>query len=98
MTKYIIKVTYLEGIHEGHSYLLDKDGYVRDQDNCYFEDETYTLRGCKTACTRKELTNNNEALYEARQRQKAIENGKTVSKYPLYNLCKYEPFAVEIIE
>jgi hypothetical protein len=98
MTKYVIKVTYLEGIHEGRSYLLDKDGYVRNQDNCYWEDETYTLRGCKIACSRKELINNNEALYEAEQRRKAIEQGKKVSKYPLYTICKFEPFAVELMD
>ena len=98
MKKYIIKITYLEGLHKGKEYFLNKDGYVIDKLNCVWQDSSYTLSGCKAACTRKEKTNTAEVIFEKRQRERRVAEGKTVSKYPLYEMQKFEPYAIETID
>jgi hypothetical protein len=98
MKKYIIKVTYLEGAHEGKSYFLNKDGYVVDNLDYVWQDCSYTLSACKAVCTRKEKTNTAEAIFEKRERERRISEGKTVSKYPLYTMCSYEPYEIETVD
>lgn len=98
MTKYIIKVTYLEGEHEGTSYFLNKQGYVVDNLEYVWQDSSYTLTACKGACTRKEKEQTAEAIFEKRKRERMIAEGKTVSPRPLYELQKFEPFAIETVD
>lgn len=101
MTKYIIKVTYLEGVHAGKVHYLDKSGYVADDrlNNIWQEDAYTTLGRCKAACTRKEDQNTAEAIFEKRQRERQIAEGKRlISKHPLYVMKKYEPYAIETVD
>ena len=99
MTKYIIKTTYLEGIHKGKEHYLNKGGYVVDEhlDHIWQED-AYTLAACKAVCTRKEKRNIEDVTFEKRYRERRIAEGKTVSKYPVYALEKYEPYAIETVD
>lgn len=100
MTKYIIKVTYLEGVHAGKVHYLDKTGYVVDDllNNIWQEDAYTTFGRCKAVCTRKEEKNTAEAIFEKRQRERQIAEGKMVSKHPLYVMKKYEPYAIETVD
>ncbi len=95
MTKYIIKVTYTEGIHKGKVFYLDKNGYVREHTDTIWSEDAYTLPACKAACTRKYKSNTAEAACEKAIRKNAISNNRLVSKYPLYEMKDYEPFPVE---
>lgn len=96
MTKYIIKATILEGEHKDEVFFLDKDGYVREADNYFNEDNTYTLSACKAACTRKYKNNCQNVNIEKRAREYREKNGKTNSTYDIYKMTSYEPFAVEV--
>lgn len=98
MKKYVIKVTYLEGIHKGEEYFLDKGGYVVSNLENVWQDNSYTLRGCKTACTRMEKVHTPEVIFERRQRERRIAEGKLVSKYPLYEMQSFEPFEIETVD
>lgn len=97
MTKYIIKVTYLEGKFEGQEYYLNKGGYVTNP-NSVWQEDSYTLAACKAVCARKEKTNTADVIFEKRMREKRIANGKPISKYPIYIMSKYEPFAIETVD
>ena len=98
MTKYVIKVTYLEGNHKGKEYFLDKGGYVIDNLDYVWQDSSYTLTACKAVCTRKEKSNTTEAIFEKMQRKRKIAEGKTVNPYPIYEMQKYEPYAIETVD
>jgi hypothetical protein len=98
MKKYIIKATYLEGIHVGKTYYLNKQGYVITNLDSVWQDSSYTLSSCKAVCTRKEKINTAEAIFEKRTRERRIAEGKTVSPYPLYVMQKYEPFEIETVD
>lgn len=99
MTKYIIKVTYLEGIHKGKEHFLNKGGYVVDgRTDSVWQEDSYTLSTCKAVCTRKYKENTAEAIFEKRERERRIAEGKTVSKYPLYEMCSYEPYPIETVD
>lgn len=97
MTKYVIKVTYLEGNNKGKYYYLDKQGYVIENLKSVWNYQAYTEKGCKTACTRFAKDNAIENAIEKRERESRVSKGKTISPYMLYWLCSYEPLAVEII-
>jgi len=98
MTKYVIKATYLEGEHQGKEYFINKDGYIIDNLDYVWQDNSYTLSACKAVCTRKEKQNTAEVIVEKRERERRIAEGKTVSKYPLYIMTKYEPYAIETVD
>lgn len=98
MKKYIIKVTYLEGIHAGKEYYLNKQGFVVDNFGSIWQDSSYTERGCKTACAKLEKNNNAEAAAEKAEREWNIAAGRKVSNYPIYVRSKYEPFAIETVD
>lgn len=98
MTKYVIKATYLEGEHKGKEYFLNKGGYIIDNLDYVWQDSSYNLSACKAVCTRKEKRNTAEAIFEKRQRERKIAEGKTVSKYPIYEMMKYEPYAIETVD
>lgn len=98
MTKYIIKATYLEGTHKGKEHFLCKGGYVIDNLDYVWQDSSYTLSACKAVCTRMEKTNAAEAIFEKKQRERRIAEGKNVSKYPIYVMTKFEPYAIETVD
>lgn len=98
MIKYVIKATYLEGEHKGKEYFLAKGGYVISNLDYVLQDSSYTLSNCKTICKRKEKTNTAEVIFEKRQRERRIAEGKTVSKYPIYEMQKFEPYAIETVD
>lgn len=95
MTRYLIKTTYLEGIHKGKEYYLEKGGYVGDPKYAYM-DNTYDEKACKMVCAKYSKSNKFNRDFEQRDRAERIAKGKTVSKYPIYYLESFEPFAVEI--
>lgn len=98
MTKYVIKVTYLEGQHAGATYYLNKGGYVISNLDYVWQDDSYTERACKAVCTRKTKENKSEHEFELSKRNRLIAAGKTVSPYMLYELQSFEPFAVETVD
>ena len=98
MIKYIIKVTYLEGKHVGKEYFLNKQGYVVEKLDYIWQDSAYDLRACKAVCTRKTKENIAEGIFEMRQRERRIIEGKPVSPFRLYDRQKYEPFAIETVD
>ena len=98
MTMYIIKGTYLEGVHKGKVFYLNKGGYVVDiQHNSVWKEDAYTEKGCKIACSR--MTKNNEAENIAEKRVRAYRESKglRVSPLMLYELQSFEPFAIETV-
>ena len=98
MTKYIIRVTYTDGDHEGKEYYLNKGGYVIDRLSSVWKEDSYTLSGCRRVCKKKEEQNTAEVIFERRERERRIKDGKTVSKYPIYHMQHYEPFAIETVD
>lgn len=98
MTKYIIKTTYLEGIHEGKVHYLKKGGYVVSNLDYVWQDDSYTLATAKAVCARYTKSNELNVRLEKKDREYAIAHGRNVSKYPIYDLEKYEPFAIETVD
>lgn len=100
MAKYIIKETITEGDHAGKEYFLDKKGHVHlaSELDYIWQEDSYTLTACKAACTRKEKNNTAEVIFERRQRARAIAEGKPVSRYPIYEMATYEPYAIETVD
>lgn len=98
MKKYIIKVTYLEGIHEGKTHHLGKGGYIVTNLDFVWQEDSYTLSTCKSVCTRLENQNNRLAEAEKRERAYNAAKGRHVSKYPIYIVSKYEPFMIETVD
>ena len=98
MKKYVIKVTYLEGTHKGKEYFLNKGGYVISNLDYVWQDSSYTLSACKAVCTRKEKANTANGIFEKRERERRIAEGKTVSKFQLYDMKKFEPYEIETVD
>lgn len=98
MTKYVVKVTYLEGNHKGESYFLNKGGFVIPNLEYVWQDSSYTERACKAACTRLKKNNDLNRRLELQDRARMIENGRAVSPYMIYWLASYEPFAIETVD
>ena len=98
MTKYVIKVTYLEGTHKGKEYFLNKGGYVIDNLDYVWQDSSYTLPACKAVCTRMEKRQTADHNFEKLQRSRRIAEGKPVSPYLIYELKSFEPFAIETVD
>lgn len=98
MTKYIIKLTILEGENQGKEYFMDKQGYIRNNIDYIWQEDAYTLSACKASCTRKYKSNTAEVIFEKRDRARRITDGKTVSRYPIYEMTSYEPYAIETVD
>lgn len=98
MTKYIIKVTYLEGIHEGKVHYLKKGGYVVSNLEYVWRDDSYTLATAKAVCARYAKNNELNVRIEKQDREYAVAKGRKVSNYPIYTLEKFEPFAIETVD
>jgi hypothetical protein len=100
MTKYIIKTTYLEGPHEGKVSYVTKHGCVLIDAalNHVWHDDAYdTEAACKRACTLRMKHIEVQRRIELKDRERRIQQGKPVSKYRLYYLERYEPFAIETL-
>lgn len=96
--RYLIKVTILTGRHKGHSYLLRKGGYVTDEGDSQFEEDTYktlgtALRVCKQMESRNELNYN----VERADNEYRIKQGKSPKEFFIYEKESYEPYLVENI-
>lgn len=97
MKGYIIKCTYTDGAHKGTEYFLSRGGYVIDPVNVC-RDYTYaSLSSCKAVCSRKAKDNNRDVLMERRDRERRLADGKSVSKYNIYDPETYEPYEVDVI-
>lgn len=97
MQRYLIKVTYLEGKHKGESYLMRKGGYVTDTSDIQWEDTTYAscsraLRQCRRLASENALN----VKIERQDRQYAIQKGRKIHDWNIYELESYEPYEVEI--
>ncbi len=98
MTKYIIKLTITEeGEHNGKVYFMDKQGYICNNLDYIWQEDAYTLTACKAACTRYEKKNTAEVFFERRERARRIAEGKTDSRYPIYEMTTYTPYAIETV-
>lgn len=96
MKRFLIKVTYLDGLHKGEWYLMRKGGYVTQLDCPHFESETYATEAIvKRVCTR--LYNNNELnrKLEDRDREYAKQKGREVHEWHIYEHESYEPYEIE---
>ena len=93
--RYLIKVTYISGPHEGKEHLLQKGGYVTDEDSPQWEDTTYASLGMAMKECRR-LTAKNKADYEDERiyNQIRIKHGDPAKEFFIYELEKYEPYLV----
>lgn len=95
MSKYIIKVTYLEGKHKGDSYLMKKGGYIADGKKYFLDYEVYNSeRIAKSVCTR--MYNNNELnrRIERNDNNYRISQGKDGKEFFIYYHESYEPYEI----
>lgn len=100
MTGYLIKVTYTSGRHQGHSYLLQKGGYVHDETKDYeWRENTYKTRGIADRICRKLKADNEINIKDERMwHDICIKQGYVPDKkYWLYENEEYEPFEIEVI-
>lgn len=96
MTRYLIKITYLEGSHKGESYLRRRGGWVTDETDYQWTDTTYATIGiAKSVCTR--LFRDNELSRKIERQNEAfrITQGKPARGWYIYESCSYEPYPVE---
>ena len=97
MVRYLIKVTYLEGEHEGKTYLLRKGGYVTDENNLEWEDTTYARKKfAQKWCKELEYRNRLDRDIERRDEQERIRRGGKPNSFYIYHYERYEPVAVTI--
>ena len=97
-TRYIIKVTHLEGKHAGEYYYQQKGGWITELNDVHFDDTTYETEGiAKRVCAR--LYRENEASREIERQDEAIriKRGKAPKGYWIYEHDSFEPVAVEAI-
>ena len=100
MKGYVIKATYVEGMHAGKSYLIAKTGYCLDDDGIFFEDWCYkTLRAAKAVCTRKFKDNELRRKSERDDEKFQMEHrGRPAKSFYIYESETYEPYEVEMIQ
>lgn len=98
MKRYLIKVTYLEGPHIGHTYLLRKGGYVTEEGHIEWEDTTYATIGiAQRVCKKLRLNNDINVDIERKDRAWAEKRGKTFRDFNIYVAQSYEPYEVEVL-
>lgn len=98
MKRYLIKVTYLDGIHAGTSYLMRKGGYIASNDARY-EDEDTTYKSYSIAmrqCRRLEAENEIDCRLEDERIQRRKNAGKKIDGFRVFYHESYEPFEVII--
>ena len=97
MKRYLIKVTYLDGMHTGESCLMQKGGYVTDEGKWQTTDTTYcSYNMAMRQCRRLAKENDLDWELETRDRAKRLEMGMEVKDWRIYNHEAYEPYEVEI--
>lgn len=95
--RFLVKVTYREGVHKGESYLLRKGGYVTDEKSYEWEDTTYATEAiAKAVCTKYKKNNDLEREIERKEEAYRISKGKKPKTFYNYFYCDYEPYAVDI--
>ena len=93
MSRYLIKVTYLEGRHKGATYLLKKGGYVADGQKYFSYLDTYNdERTVKSVCTKLHKNNELNREIERKDNDYRIAKGMDGKKYFIYYSCSYEPY------
>ena len=98
VTRYIIKVTYLEGDHKGKVYFLCKGGHVTELENIQWEDTTYKTEGiCRRVCERMFDYNELSKRIERQNEAYKISNGGSLKKFYIYESQSYEPYPVEAV-
>ena len=97
MKRYLIKVTYLEGSHAGHTYLLRKGGYVTEEGHIEWDDTTYATRGiAQRVCNKLKVDNDTNIDIERKNREWATKRGKTFRDFNIYEAQSYEPYEVDV--
>lgn len=99
MIRYLIKVTYTEGVHNGETYLLRKGGHVTDEGHIEWLDTTYKTeaiarRVCKQMYEDNELSRKCERMDE----QIRIKRGGKPKDWYIYESQTYEPYPVETVD
>lgn len=100
MKRYLIKVTYTEGIHAGESYLLTKGGYCTDEDSIHWEERCYKTEGIARRICKKLYEDNELSRKIERQDEECrIKRGLGGKKdWYIYESKTYEPFEVDAVE
>ena len=95
---YMVKITYLDSLHEGTSYLYAKGGHVRSFNEIHIIDECYeSLTTCKRAITRyqKDLDSDNDCF--ARTNHPEYIAHKKFEPYEIiFTISKENAFAKEV--
>ena len=97
MTRYLIKGTYTEGIHAGKSFLLQKGGYVTDENSYQWEETTYASERiaryrCKKLFEDNEVNRKLERERRAQKEKQGLENWD----FFIYESQTYEPYPVDV--
>lgn len=93
MSRYLIKMTYLEGRHKGATYFLKKGGYVVGNQKYFLYSDTYNdERTVKSVCTKMRKNNELNREIERKDNDCRIAKGMEGKKYFMYNRCSYEPY------
>ena len=97
-TRFIIKVTYLEGPHVGKFHFLRKGGYVTDLPDIQWNDTTYKTEAIARRVCRK-MYEDNELSRKIERQTEAVRIKRGGSKKPwyIYESCSYEPFPVDVV-
>ena len=97
MTRYLIKITYLEGPHEGKSHLIRRGGRCTDEGDIQWDDTTYASEGiAKRVCKRLYTDNELNRKIERQDEAVRIKRGRPAKEYYIYESCSYEPYPVEV--
>lgn len=96
MKGYLIKGTYLTGIHKGKTFLLRKGGYVTDEKQYQWSDTLYKSEGQALRVCRK-LKEESDLNYriEREDNARAIAKGKPGKEFFYFEHESYEPFPVD---
>lgn len=100
MKGYILKVHYKDSVSgQEHDYYIGKDGYVKTGIGEYFSWEVYqTLKGAKTACTRKHNESVRNHEIEKMNRELRMKNGKELlHQWWIHEVETFEPVEVDVI-
>ncbi len=96
--RYLIKATYLEGPHEGSTYLLRKGGFVTDSSRCEWNDTTYSTKAiAERRCRELKKNNTIDRDMERRDEARRIQKGNKPKDWYIYYYESYEPCEIEII-
>lgn len=97
MTGWVIKTTYTDGIHKGHSYYMVKGGYCRSVETTkVWDDEAYmTESAAKRVCTMYAKNNERDVRYEESEQIYAQRHGR--ERMRIYYPETYEPVQINVV-